>query len=53
MARKTQLDRMVEKLDAEIAALQAARARVVAERDAAAARRHPKPAADPVAHQSV
>lgn len=42
MARKTQLDRLIEKYDEEIAVLQHARAKIVAERDAAAAKRAPK-----------
>jgi hypothetical protein len=39
MARKTQLDRAIEKIDAEIAILQSARARLVNERMEAEAKK--------------
>jgi hypothetical protein len=42
MARKTQFDKLIEKYDGEIAVLQHARAKLVAERDEAAARRAAK-----------
>lgn len=47
MARKTQLDRLIEQYDGEIAVLQHARAKLIAERDSAAAKKAAK--AEPVA----
>lgn len=46
MARKTQLDKAVDQIDSEIATLQAARARLVKQRDEAASKRAAK-TADP------